>query len=217
MQKIDKTADKILSTKYKSWLDKLIEENTIHDGRYCYYYDDIVMNLFKCQSGVCTYTEMYICPTELYANGNWTKGRYKIPDNAEYKRIDHLGELEHLDAEDKKLHYWNWDNLFMIHAKINSIKSDAVLVPYLKPDLEDYFPEKYFDYDDETHRFIPNTDIEDPIITKEIQNMIDKVLYLNHGVVRNERRDYINVIRDKRERGEPYVIDRFFTSIKWTL
>jgi hypothetical protein len=148
------------------------------------------MNLYKCQSGVCAYTEAYICPAELYAAENWVKGRYKIPDAAEYKRTDHRGEMDHFDPKDKKVSYWNWDNLFMIDAKINGIKSDEKVAPYLKPDLENYSPEKYFDYDSDTNLFVPNTDIEDPKITEEIQNMIDKVLCLNHGVVKNDRRDH---------------------------
>ena len=214
MQKIDKTTGKILSTAYSAWLNN---EEVSHEGGNRYYYDDVAMNLFKCQSGVCAYTEMYICPSELYTDNNWTKGRYKISDAAKYSRVDHLGELEHYDAADKKVSYWNWDNLFMIHAKINSIKSNAVTVPYLKPDLAEYSPEKYFDYDDDTHRFIPNTDIEDSKMIAEIQNMIDHVLCLNHGVVRNERSNYISNLKFKKKHGEPITIDRFFTSVKWVL
>jgi len=214
MQKIDKSTDKILSTGYKAWLENA---EVKHDAGNRYYYDDVAMNLYKCQSGVCAYTEMHICIPELYTDDNWTKGRYKIPNTTEYKRTDHFGELEHFDAEDKKLRYWNWDNLFMIHAKINSLKSNTKTVPYLKPDLEDYSPENYFNYDDETHHFTPNTDIEDQEITNEIQYMIDKVLFLNRGGVVNERKNYINIIKDKGERGIPYNIDRFFTSVKWSL
>ena len=214
MQKIDKSVDKILSTKYKAWLDN---DAVKHDGSNRSYYDDVAMNLYKCQSGVCAYTEMHICVPDLYTDDNWVKGRYKIPDTAEHKRIDHLGELEHFDPEDKKVNYWNWDNLFMIHAKINGIKSGATPVAYLKPDADEYAPEKYFDYDEGTNRFIPNTEIKDPVIANEIQYMIDKVLFLNHGVVKNERRDYINTIKDKKERGILYTIDRFFTAVKWTV
>ncbi len=143
---------------------------------------------------------MYICVPELYADKNWVDGRYKIPDVVEYHRTDHFGELEHYNAEDKKQHYWDWNNLFMIHSKINSIKSNTETVPYLKPDLAGYTPEKYFEYDDKTNRFIPNTEIEDPAITTQIQTMIDKVLCLNHGVVRNERRDYIKHHQSQKRR-----------------
>ncbi len=214
MQKLDKSISKILSTKYMEWLNN---PDVKHEGNNRYYYDDVAMNLFRCQSGVCAYTEMFICPAALYEEGNWTKGRYNLPEDAEYKRIEHLGELEHFDPENKKVQYWNWDNLFMIESKINSIKSDAEIVPYLKPDRSDYSPEKYFDYDDETHRFIPNTNITDPTKTAEIKNMIDNVLCLNHGTIKNYRENYINIIKDKKDRGIPYQIDQFFTAVKWTL
>ncbi|MES2702182.1 MAG: hypothetical protein V4649_06060 [Bacteroidota bacterium] len=217
MQKIDKSVAKIVSTKYKAWVGKLDKEGKQHEGSYRYYYDDVAMNLYKCQSGVCAYTEMYICPAEMYGNANWVNGRYKIPNDAEYKRIDHLGEMDHFDPENKKTHYWNWDNLFMIEAKINSIKSNNKTAAFLKPDLADYSPEKYFDYDDETNRYVANTDIKDEAERKEIQTMIDEVLLLNHGVVRNERRDYIKGIKFKIDKGEPYTIDRFFTAVQWTI
>jgi hypothetical protein len=217
MQKIDKTSGKILSTKYKSWLEKLTQERKDHDGSYHYYYDDIAMNLYKCQSGVCAYTEMFICIPELYEDGNWVKGRHKISDNADYDRRDHLGELDHFDPDDKKQSYWNWDNLFMIHSSINSIKTDNHVISYLKPDLDDYNPEKYFDYDDQTHRFIPNMEIDGEKESAEIQYMIDYVLCLNHGVVKNERKNYINMVKSKKENGEQIKVDRFFTPVKWAL
>ncbi len=214
MQKIDKSADKILSTKYLAWLNN---KEVQHEKGNRYYCDDVAMNLYKCQSGVCAYTEMHICIPELFADSNWENGRYKIPNDAAYARIDHLGELDHFDPLDKKINYWNWDNLFMIHSKINSIKSDTKVVSYLKPDLATYSPEQYFDYDEDTHRFIPNTDIDDPNKASEIQYMIDNVLFLNHGVVKNDRRDYINVLIGKRSRGEDLNIYRFFTAVKSVL
>lgn len=214
MQKIDKSAKTILSTKYKTWLSK---QTPPQDKNYRYYYDDVAMNLYRCQSGVCAYTEMWICIPELYASDNWAKGRHKISSDADYRRNDHFGELEHYDPSDKKQRYWNWDNLFMIHSKVNDIKSDTPTVTYLKPDLPGYSPEKYFDYDPETNRFVPNVGIDDPVTTKEIQNMIDHVLCLNHGIVRKERENYINEVRSKQARGEAVQIDRFFTSVKWVL
>jgi hypothetical protein len=133
------------------------------------------------------------------------------------RRVDHLGELDHFDPEDKKTHYWNWNNLFMIHAKINGIKSDQKVVGYLKPDSKDYDPRRFFDYDEITHRFIPSTDISDDEKKQEIQYMIDSVLLLNHGVVRNERRDYIGMLKGKRDRNEHFEIDRFFTAVSWSI
>jgi len=212
MQKIVKSKE-TLPSNYKTWLSEVQDGNK--DFRY--YYDDIVMNLYKCQQGVCAYTEAYICPMPLYEANNWTTGKYIIPDEAEFSRVDHRGELDHFDPENKKIQYWNWDNLFMIDSKINNIKSNKQVFHYLKPDLNDYTPEKYFEYDDETHRFIPNTDFEDENIVSEIKYMIDEVLCLNHGVVRKDRENYINELKDKKQRGQEFIIDRFFTSVKWAV
>lgn len=210
MQKIDKS-QATLPASYKKWLAQDAEA----DKNFRHYYDDIVMNLYKCQSGVCAYTEAFICPAELYETDNWIKGKYIIPDEAEFTRVDHRGELDHFDPSEKNLHYWNWDNLFMIDAKINSIKSNKPAHPYLKPDLAAYSPEEYFEYDDQTHRFIPHTDINDHNIFSQIKYMIDEVLCLNHGVIRKDRENYINELKDKKLRGQAFVVDRFFTSVKW--
>ncbi len=60
MQKIDKTADKILSAKYKAWLDN---QEVKHDGGNRYYYDDVAMNLFKMPVGCLRlYGNVHLCP-----------------------------------------------------------------------------------------------------------------------------------------------------------
>ena len=212
MQKINKNYDTILSTKYKKWVDNLEEKGKPHPESRTYY-DDIVMELYRCQKGVCAYTEKFICPSSLYESENWIDGDYKITDDAEFKRTDHAGELEHFDHNSKNDKYWLWGNLFMIDATINSRKSNRDIVYYLKPDSEHYSPEKYFDYDEVTHRFIPNTEL-DEIERKEIKNMIDNVFYLNHGVILNDRRDFINELRSKIEKKSPFKFDRFFTATK---
>ncbi len=216
MRKIDKDFSLILSEKYKVWVSKLEDNNTKHPESRTYY-DDIIMDLYKCQGGVCAYTERYICIAELYNITNWVNGKYEINDSESFKRTDHAGELEHFDPNLKENQYWLWSNLFMIDSTINSRKNNRPIIQYLKPDLEDYSPEKYFDYDEETHLFIPNTDIEDSNIKKEIQYMIDEVLFLNHGVIRNDRQDVINEIKLKIKLKLEYKIDRFFTAVNWCL
>jgi hypothetical protein len=213
MQRIDKSAARIVATKYKTWVDELIATQKEHNGNYRYYYNDVVMNLYLCQNGVCAYTEMRLCYPEMYSADKWEKGRYKLAKEAEEKRTDHLGELEHYDPTDKISRFWNWDNLFMIHAKINGIKSAKPALPFLKPDLPEYSPDQYFDYDEKTHRFSANTDIEDDELRMQIQNVIDNVLLLNHGTVLNERRNYVNEVSDKRNRGQLVEIDRFYTAV----
>ena len=215
MQRIDKNYDAILSTKYKKWVDDLEKNNKKHpDSRT--YYDDIVMELYRCQKGVCAYTERFICPSSLYKSDNWIDGNYKTNDEAEFNRTDHAGQLEHFDHHLKDNQYWLWSNLFMIDSTINSRKSNKDIVYYLKPDSEDYSPEKYFEYDEETHRFIPNTDLDIEKRT-EIKNMIDNVFYLNHGVILNDRRDFINELRTKITNKSSYKFDRFFTATKMCL
>jgi hypothetical protein len=216
MQKIDKSIDKILSTKYKSWVDTLEKAHKKHPESRTYY-DDVVMDLYRCQRGVCAYTEMFICIPSLYDAINWSNGQYKIVDEAVFRRIDHLGELEHFDPDLKSNQYWLWENFFMIHSTINGLKSNRPVAGFLKPDLIDYAPEKYFDYDEKTHRFVPNTDLEDETLIAEIQRMIDDVLFLNHGVVRTERENFINNIKQKIKFGSTYTIDRFFTATEWCL
>ena len=213
MQKIDKNYDTILSTKYKKWVDNLEDKNKKHpDSRT--YYDDIVMELYRCQKGVCAYTERFICPQSLFKSDNWIDGDYKI--TGEFKRNDHAGELEHFDHNLKDNQYWLWSNLFMIDPTINSRKSNRDIVYYLKPDSEDYSPEKYFDYDEETHRFIPNTDW-DEAKRIEIQHFIDNVFFLNHGVILINRKNFINELRIKIMNKSEYQFDQFFTATKMCL
>lgn len=217
MQKLDKKDKSILSTKYKTWLDKLNASGEDHDGAYRYYYNDIAYNLYSCQRGVCAYTEMYICTPALYRKENWIKGRYVVPDEKLCKKTDHLGQLEHFDSKDKVSNHWNWDNLFMVHASINSKKSGTIVYPFLKPDLDEYSPEKYFKYDEETHEFTPNPYIKNEEEIKQIQHMIDNVLFLNQGCVKRYRTNYINNIKFRKQHGQETVVEEFFTSVKWTL
>jgi len=216
MRKIDKNYDTLLSTQYKTWVGNF-EENGSNHPLSRTYYDDVAMELYKCQQGVCAYTERYICPAELYESARWVDGKYLNDDSAEYRRVDHAGEMDHYDPQLKENQYWLWSNLFMIDATINSRKSNERPSTFLKPDLADYAPEKYFDYDEETHRFIPNTDIEDKNSRDEIQRMIDNVLFLNHGVVRKDRENFINDIKLKQKYNTPYKIDRFFTAVRWCI
>ncbi len=215
MRKIDKNYNTLLSTRYKTWVETLEANGSQHPLSRTYY-DDVAMELYKCQQGVCAYTERWICPQELYANDIWVDGKYLNDESAEFQRVDHAGEMDHFDPNLKKDKYWLWSNLFMIDAKINGIKSNEQPSSFLKPDLDDYAPEKYFDYDEVTHKFIPNTELPDKT-RAEIQIMIDNVLFLNHGVVKNDRRDFINSVKFKQKYGMTPVIDRFFTAVRWCI
>ena len=215
MQRIDKGDENRRSIKYKAWVEKLEAAGETHPGTSRYYYTDVVMDLYQCQKGVCAYTEMLICIPELWEHSQWTKGRHKLENPEEVRTNDHFGELEHWDPTLKTDKYWLWDNLFMIHSSINSLKRDKPVVGYLKPDLPDYEPEKYFEYDDQTNRYVVHSDIDDPQKRLEIQEMIDNVLYLNHGKVRMERKEYIDSLRFKKAHEQNPVVDRFFTAVKF--
>jgi hypothetical protein len=105
MRKIDKNYETLLSSQYKTWLDNLEAKELKHPLSRTYY-DDIAMELYKCQNGVCAYTERWICPATLYINAHWVDGKYKMDDNAEFRRVDHAGELDHFDTSLKKDKYW---------------------------------------------------------------------------------------------------------------
>jgi len=112
MRRIDKT--RILSTKYKEWVDRLDRENLDHPKKETYKLD-VVMNLFYCQGGVCAYTEMRLCPPNLLDEQKWVNGRYK----GKKEEIDKFGSLDHFDPRLKEKKFWKWENLFMVHTDIN--------------------------------------------------------------------------------------------------
>ena len=73
-----------------------------------------------------------------YVQENWVDGKYVTDDSAEYRRVDHAGEMDHYDPLLKEDQYWLWNNLFMIDATVNSRKDNKPVLNYLKPDLDDY-------------------------------------------------------------------------------
>jgi len=207
MRRIDKT--RILSTKYKDWVDQRDHDNLDHPER-SKYRVDVVMNLFYCQEGVCAYTEIPLCPHDLLDEQKWKNGRYK----GKKGKIDKFGSLEHFDPSLKKKKSWKWENLFMVHTDINSKKSDAPVDEILKPDLPSYDPFKLLAYSDKTHRFAPSPDIADETLRQRIDRMID-VLQLNHGMIRDERINFFALVQCKNERlDSPFEPDRFFTAYK---
>lgn len=207
MRRIDKTV--ILSSEYKKWLDKLNRDKVKHPSTNRTYYCDVVMNLLYCQKAVCAYTEMLICDPMLLTEDKWENGRYKS------EKPSQLGSLEHFDPRLKMDKFWEWDNLFVIHSKINVIKRDSEVDYILKPDSPEYDPMKLLDYDEFTHHFIPHTEIEDETLRTRIQRMID-VLQLNHGTVRYERETFFYRIAGDVKTNKKTEIDRFFTAYDMT-
>ena len=208
MRRIDKT--KILSSKYKEWLDKLDRDKVKHPPHSRTYYTDVVMNLLHCQKGVCAYTEMFLCNPGLLSEDKWENGRYAK------KKTEHFGELEHFDPKLKEKKFWEWDNLFVIHSDINRLKRDKDVDDIPKPDSPGYDPDKLLEYDDDTHIFIPHTGIKNKTERQRIGRMID-VLQLNHDTVRCEREIFLKKVAEHRQVNRTIDIDRFFTACRMAL
>ncbi len=206
MQFIDKSDSQILSTEYKQWVDGLEKGNNVHPEN-SKYRPDVVMNLLYCQKGVCAYTEMRLCASELVSKSKWKNGRYKEPPP------DKFGSLEHFDPRLKIERFWKWENLFMVHSDINTKKGRRDVDDILKPDSPGYDPFKLLEYNINTHFFSPNRRIKDKAEKDRIEQMI-KVLQLNHGSVRYERKSFFKnlVLHHKLQR--PFTPDRFFTAHK---
>lgn len=203
MRKIDKT--EILSSRYKEWVDKLDRDNVNHPDESRTYYYDVVMNLLRCQKGVCAYTEMFLCNPDLLKEDKWKNGKYRL------KNPECFGELDHFDPKLKKEKYWKWENLFVIASKINKRKGAEEVDDILKPDSPGYDPIELLEYNEMFHVFIPHMGIEDKAIRARIQQMID-VLHLNYDVVSRERRRFLKEAFKAVETGESIEIDRFFTA-----
>ena len=50
-----------------------------------------------------------------------------------------------------------------------------------------------------------------------IKYMIEQVLYLNHPEVMIARQTYLDSLKFQKFYGKPYVVNQFFTSVKWTI
>jgi hypothetical protein len=202
MKKIDKK--KQLSTVYKKWENVLEEKNTPHPKYISSkgeYYIDIVMDLLRCQSGLCAYTEVQLCSLDYLTDNKWEGGRYK--ENIEGKV--HNGQLEHFDEmlkwkekrekidTDNNVIYqkkdWLWSNFFMVDSDTNNRKSTKPIDYILKPDLDNYDPFKLFDYSIVTHMFTPNTELPDAERDR-IKVMIE-VLGINFPNVVDKRKQVV--------------------------
>lgn len=189
MRKINKTCDN--STDYKTWEEDLELHETLHpkyNSSKGKYYWDIVMQLFKCQKGLCAYTEQELCDEELFRDDLWEDGCYKNPP-AEDNRF---GQLEHFDESLKSKKGdefgrkdWLWKNLFMVHSDINRRKGTQQVDEILKPDTVDYAPFRLLEYDPEIHVFIPNQNLSSEI-SERVQQMIVILRINNVSAIRRK-------------------------------
>jgi hypothetical protein len=207
MRRIDKS--KILSTKYKKWLDKLNHDKKKHPPKSDTYYKDVVMNLLYCQKGLCAYTEMLLCAPGLITEKNWENGRYKP------KNPGRFGQLEHFNPKQKENKYWEWGNLFVIHSRVNLLKSDQEVDDILKPDSTKYDPLELLEYKRGSHIFRPHSKITDEKLIQRIRRMIC-LLQLNNETIRYERETFLEKVTAYIEVGRSFEIDRFFTACQMT-
>lgn len=130
MQKIDKNIR--FSTEYKSWLEELDSNDKPHPSYDTYrkYYNDVKLELLRCQGGLCAYTEMKLCDSSTFSEDKWEKGRCKTKET-----IESFGQLDHFDPTLKKKKGWLWSNLFVVHDHINTVvKRDKTVDYILKPE-----------------------------------------------------------------------------------
>lgn len=194
MRKINKNCD--LSTVYKSWEKDLEDKNEPHpkynssEGEY---YADIIMQLYRCQQGLCAYTERFLCKSSHFAVEQWKAGRYEsaVPHTDRHGSLDHFdpnlksGKRDLIGKKD-----WLWDNFFMIDFETNStvVKGRKVVDPILKPDSPGYDPFDLLDYDPSEHVFFPRQDLQDESKKNRIDKMLS-VLGINH--IPQTRRSYL--------------------------
>lgn len=186
MQRIDK--ENILALNYKEWIDKIESNNEIHPGYSSKheYYLDIVANLLWVQKGLCAYTEMMLFdPTDLSPD-KWVNGTFP-------EKFKFFSHLEHYDESLKKSKGYLWSNLFVAHSDINTKNKGSKKVNYiLKPDLDNYDPFFLLQYDFRIHLFFPNSDREEDLQTKILEDI--NVLGLNFQPVVQQRKKKLNVL-----------------------
>ena len=219
MRRIDKS--KILSTEYKKKVDKLNNSGKKHPGKSWKYRTDVVMNLLYCQEGFCAYTEMDLCDPG-HIKKKWKDGRYitldKMVDmegditysDTKSKKVETFGTLEHFNPELKEKKFWDWDNLFVIHSKINTAKTAEEVDNILKPDSPGYDPFKLLAYNKKTHCFYAHPGLSEDERLR-IHNMI-KVLQLNYEFVLSQRKKFFNKIKKHNFVEEELPVDQFFTA-----
>lgn len=212
MKKIDKS--KVLSVKYKEWLDSLDKNNhPKYNSSSNQYYQDIKMSLLYCQAGLCAYTERALCDPEYISIDNWDDEKY----SRELTKLDKdsiKGDLEHFDESLKLKQAWLWDNFFVVDAYNNCrIKGSKSIKYILKPDSADYDPYKYLQFDFETGVFFPNVSLSDSE-KKDVSYMIE-ILGLN--CISYERKKELELFKLKKDTGLEVEPHQYITAWKMAL
>lgn len=189
MRKIEKTI--LYSKDYEEWLNNLEVQGQNHPDydKYRKYYNDVKLELLRCQGGLCAYTEMKLCGIEVFSSDKWEKGRCKIK-----KKIEAFGELDHFDPTLKKEKGWLWTNFFVVSGHINkAVKGDKSVDYILKPDTDDYVLRDKMLFNVDSNTFAPNP-LKTPEEKERIEEMIE-TLGINYEPVRTIRRDFIRRLR----------------------
>jgi len=207
MKKVNKTISH--ATEFKKWFAKN-KTKEYYSSRYPYY--DVLYELLIIQNGLCAYTELRLVSEEnleTLKNG-FEKGKYSIDFKPQIP-----AQIEHFSKENKKISGWNFENLFAVFGSLNLDKNKLEdkfgIDNILKPDSEDYLPEKYLLYDKDLHLFFPNSKL-DFETQNRIKNMII-VLGLNNDFIKMKRSDYLKEIKLKENYFEiKQSINQFFTA-----
>lgn len=208
MRKIDKS--KILSTEYKKWESDCEKDESYpvkYDSSRNEYFNDVAMNLLHVQDGLCAYTEIRLCNRELLSPHHWQDGRYSA------RRPQFFGQLEHFDPLLKSSNPWKWENLFVVHSDINvKVKSKHKADPILKPDVDDYDPNRLLEYDSEKHIFFPNTNLDEKMKDR-VKEMI-LILGINFDPVVDRRKSYIRERLKSKQLGLGFSVEQFYTAFE---
>jgi len=189
MQKIEKAI--LYSKEYEEWLSDLEVQGENHPkyDKYRKYYNDVKLELLRCQGGLCAYTEMKLCGIEVFSPDKWENGSCKIK-----KKIEAFGELDHFDPRLKKEKGWLWTNFFVISGHINkNVKRDKSVDYILKPDADNYVLHDKMLFKVDSNIFAPNP-LKTPEQKERIEEMIE-TLGINYEPVRTIRRDFIRRLR----------------------
>ena len=215
MKKIDKSTK--IALQYHKWLQEDEKPPMKYDSSNNQYYKDVLVNLLCCQGGLCAYTEYRLIDQNIFQQ----LLKY-FDNNGKYygDKPEADVDIEHFCSEAKKINGWDWGNLFAAYMGINRIKrvreaeirneTGEGVKSYLKPDNEDYSPDKYLEYDYKENIFYPSEILEDDI-AEDVANMI-YVLGLNWGSIKMWRKNYICPKIEMFKAGNEEELDQFHTA-----
>ena len=209
MRKIDKS--EILSSYYSNWInqEEFKEKHPKYEASNSHYID-LKMSLLYCQGGLCAYSEKRLVDLKYFDLENWEEGKYKTKLAEKYKSKI-IGDVEHFNHKLKKSKGWLWDNLFVVDVHINrNIKRSQDIKDFWKPDLEEYNPYNYLEFDLETGLFIPLYSLSD----KEQEDILNMIDTLGLNCYDSDRKEHIELFLALNKKREP---TQYLTAWQMTL